>query len=103
MTEGLSYADIVRSNPAAADEDSVHGEPSDNSCGNESIFDGESDSGNGSAVGPDIENVEKVEILAGRVGKMSIEWRSYKTPSSVSFYRIILSLLFYHTYSQFTF
>ena len=96
MIEGLTYADIVRNNPAATDDDSVHGEPSDNSCGNESVFDGGSDSGNGSAVGPDTENGEKVEILTGLVGKMSIEWRSYKTPSSVSFNQIMVSL--YPTY-----
>ena len=82
MHDFLTYADVVRNNQLDDNNESVQGAPSERSGTSStdgSIHDGTSDSGNGST-GDQV----SAEALTEMIGRMDLDWRSYRTPLSVS-------------------
>ena len=96
MPDFLTYADVVRNDRLDDDNDSVQGITSERSgvpSSNNSSHGELSDSGNGSEIHQSQSAVDSVdtEAITEMMGHMNIDWRSYRTPLSVS----IFIFLFY--------
>lgn len=85
MSRNSSYADAVRNGSPVSDDDSLQGVPSINS----GLIDSDdmSDSGNGSDLSPTPDSShENARTISEMLGRMNINWRSFRTPMSVSAY-----------------